>query len=240
VWVLGGTTVLLLLSGEPRQALAVGLVGGTVGLLFLGGWWLRDRPRADAHAAEARRLGLRYSFEDPHDLLSLSHPLLHRVVNVRGLEHVTWGTWNGLEVEVFEYWYAVGSDPSVDDYQRFTCALIPIPPPWPEFVIEPERVITALTDAVGSMEVDLELERFNREYRVRCEDARFASALIDQRLMVWLLEVAAGVGFQAADGRLLVFADRVEPWQLESVLATARGFLTHVPGTLRSLYPDGG
>jgi hypothetical protein len=237
-WLLAGTTVLLLLAGEPRQALAVGLIGGTVGLLFLGGWWLRDRPRADAYAEEAERLGLRYSFEDPHDLLSLRQPLLHRVADVRGLEHVTWGTWNGLDVEGFEYWYAVGSDPSRNDYRRFTGVLIRIPPSWPEFVIEPQRTVTALADTVAATEIDTELERFNREYRVVCEDARFASALVDQRMMAWLMEAAAGVGFQSADGRVLVFADRVEPWQLESILAIGAGFLSQVPGALRSLYPD--
>ena len=237
-WLLGGTAVLLLLVGEPRQALAVGLIGATVGLLFLGGWWLRDRPRADAYAAEAQRLGLRYAFEDPHDLLSLGHPLLHRVVNVRGLEHVSWGSWNGLEVEAFEYWYAVGSDPSRNDYRRFTCVLLGVPASWPDIVIEPQRAITALADAAGATEVDTELERFNRAYRVVCEDARFASALIDQRVMVWLMEAAAGVGFQIVDGRLLVFADRVEPWQLGSILAIGGGFLSQVPGALRSLYPD--
>ncbi len=239
VWLLGGTTVLLLVSGEPRQALAVGVIGGMVAGFSVGRWWLRDRPRADAYAAEARRLGLRYSFEDPHDLLSLRHPLLHRVVNVRGLEHVTWGTWNGLDVEAFEYWYAVGSDPSRDDYVRFSCVLIAVPSSWPDIVIEPQRAITALTEAAGAQEVDFELEGFNREYRVLCDDGRFASALIDQRMMVWLMEVAAGVGFQIADGRLLVFTDRVEPWQLESILATGAGFLSQVPGALRSVYPDG-
>ena len=238
VWLLAGTAVLLLVVGEPRQALAVGLIGGTVAGFLVGRRWLLDRPRADAYAAEARRLRLRYSFGDSHDLLSLRHPLLHRVVHVRGLEHVTWGEWNGLSVEAFEYWYAVGSDPSRNDYERFTCVLTPVPASWPDVVIEPQRAITAFTEAVGAPEVDLELERFNRDYRVLCEDGRFASALLSQRMMVWLMEVAAGVGFQVADGRLLVFADRVEPWRLESVLATASGFLSQVPAALRSLYPD--
>ena len=51
-------------------------------------------------------------------------------------------------------------------------------------------------------------------------------------------EATAGVGFQSADGRLLVFADRVEPWQLASILAIGAGFLQQIPGALRSLYPD--
>lgn len=239
MWLLGGTAVLLLVSGEPRQALAVGLIGGMVAGFSFGRWRLRDRPRADAYAAEARRLGMRYSFEDPHDLLSLHHPLLHRVVNVRGLEHVMWGAWNGLDVEAFEYWYAVGSDPSRDDYVRFSCVLLEVPTSWPNIVIEPQRSTTALAVAAGTSEVDFELERFNREYRVLCDDGRFASALVDQRMMIWLMEVAAGVGFEIADGRLLVFVDRVDPWQLESILATGAAFLSQAPAALRSLYPDG-
>ena len=56
-------------------------------------------------------------------------------------QHVTWGTWHGLDVEGFEYWYAVGSDPSRNDYRRFTCVLMSIPASWPDIVIEPQRVV---------------------------------------------------------------------------------------------------
>ena len=87
--------------------------------------------------------------------------------------------------------------------------------------------------------MDFELERFNRAYRVLCEDGRFASALVDQRMMEWLMDVAAGVGFQVAGGRLLVFAERVQPWELESILSVGEDFLAQVPGALRSMYPDG-
>ncbi|MEX0985632.1 MAG: hypothetical protein WD096_11385 [Actinomycetota bacterium] len=238
VWVLGGTTVGLFLVGEPRAGAAMTVLSLCFGALFVGTWWIRDRPRADAYRAEARRLRLDYAFEDPHDLLSLPHPLLHRVVHMRGLEHVSWGTWNGMSVEVFEYWYTVGSDPGRTDYERFTCVLTPVPATWPDLVIEPERVATLLPQAVGLRDVAFESETFNRAYRVRCADPRFASAFIDARMMAWLLDEATGYGFQIADHRLLAFTERVQPWQTESVLGMTGGFLVQAPRAIASLYPE--
>ncbi len=236
-WTLGGTTLALLVVGEPRQAAGLAVISLLFGAIFLGAWWFRDRPRAESHADEARRLRLRYSFRDPHDLLSAPHPLLHRFVHMRGLEHVSWGTWNGLEVEVFEYWYAVGSDPQRNDYERFTCVLTPVPATWPDLTIEPERLVTRIPQAVAMPDIRFESEAFNRAFHVRSADPRFASALVDARMIAWLVDDAPGYGFQIAAHRLLAFTERVEPWQTESVLGMTGGFLTQVPGAVASLYP---
>ena len=238
VWLLGGTTVALFLVGEPRAGAGMAIVSLSFAALFLGTWWIRDRPRADAHRAEARRLRLDYAFEDPHDLSSLPHPLLHRVVHMRGLEHVSWGTWNGLAVEAFEYWYAVGGDPGRDDYERFTCVLTPVPATWPDLVIEPERTATRLPEALGLRDIAFESEVFNRAYHVRCADERFASAFVDAQMIAWLLDEASGYGFQIAEHRLLAFTERVQPWQIESVLGMTGGFLVQVPRAIASLYPE--
>ncbi len=236
-WLLGGTTLALFLVGEPRAAFGMAALSLMIGGIVFGAWWFRDRPRAESHRAEARRLRLRYSFQDPHDLLSLPHPLLHRIVHMRGLEHVSWGTWNGLEVEVFEYWYTVGSDPTRNDYERFTCVLTPVPVSWPDLTIEPERMVTRLPQALGLPDVRFESEAFNRSFHVRSADPRFVSAFVDARMIDWLMTDASGYGFQIADHRLLAFTERVDPWQIESVLGMTGGFLVQVPRAIASMYP---
>jgi hypothetical protein len=114
-----------------------------------------------------------------------------------------------------------------------------VPASWPDIVIDPERTITAIPQAVGFRDIEFEHEAFNRAYLVRCEDHRFASALIDQRMMAWLMDVVAGFGFELVGGRMLAYTERVDPWQIESVMAAASGFLDQVPGTVRSWDPEG-
>jgi len=56
-------------------------------------------------------------------------------------------------------------------------------------------------------------------------------------MMAWLLEMAPGFGFEVADHRLLVFGAKVYPWEIESILGVAAGFLQQVPGVVATLYP---
>jgi hypothetical protein len=44
-------------------------------------------------------------------------------------------------------------------------------------------MVDDLAGAVGGQEVRLELEEFDRRFRVQSEDGRFAVAFLDQRMM---------------------------------------------------------
>lgn len=226
-------------AGEPRLGAGMLVLATLFGAFWLGGRWFRDRPRADAHRDQARRLRLRYAFDDPHDLLSLPHPLFHRASDVRAVEHVSWGAWMGMDVHVFEYRYAVGRQmgDQGSGMERFTCVLTPTPPAWPDLVIEPARLITTVFDRLSMADMPTESEAFNRSFHVATSDAAFGSALLDARMIAWLLDDAPDVGFQLVEGNLLAFTDQVEPWRTEAVLAMTGGFLARIPADLASLYP---
>jgi hypothetical protein len=168
----------------------------------------------------------------------MAHPLLHRIAQMRGLEHVSWGVWNGLPVQVFEYWYTIPSDPGVmgDRYQRFTCVLTPVPATWSDLTVEPARWSTTAAEGIIPNERRTESEAFNRAFHVTAADAAFASAVIDARMIEWLMSLDPPYGFQIAGGQLLAFTERVDPWRTEEVLGVAGGFLAQVPRTARSLY----
>jgi hypothetical protein len=108
--------------------------------------------------------------------------------------------------------------------------------------VEPADGASIMRDAVGHADIDLESERFNRAFEVRADDRAFASALLDARMMEWLLLEPPGVGFEVASGRLMVFGPR-ERASLDDVADALRrydAFHEHVPSVLASLFPASG
>jgi hypothetical protein len=127
---------------------------------------------------------------------------------VRELENTATGVRGGEHVVVADYWDAPSSDAQRDDYRRSTCVLTTAPSWWPSVSVLPEGVAARLRSTFAMPDVELELEAFNRRCEVRSGDRRFALALLDARLMSWLLEQRPTIGFEVADGRLMVFRPR--------------------------------
>jgi hypothetical protein len=234
----------LLLSIADRDAAGTrDISAAIVGLAVFGGigllaWRIRTGPRRDAARDAARTLGLGYAAGDTFDLMDLPYPLFHRVVTVRGLDNVMFGTWRGMDVTLFEYWYARSSDPSKDDVERFSCLMTPLSPTWPDLAVVPETVAARVAGRVTMREIDLESELFNRSFTVRSSDARFARALLDAQMMDWLLGLGGGWGFEIAEGTLLCYrSPQLQPWEVEQVLHTAAAFVTRIPRVVPSLFP---
>jgi hypothetical protein len=234
--------LLTAVSGDSRAAgdiLRAVVALAVIGAFGLGAWWIRTQPRRRSAEAAARELGLRFSAADVFDLIDLPFALFDRPASVRGLENVMYGTWRGLEVRLFDYWYARSSDPSVDETERFSCLMISMGTSWPSLLIEPETSAARLVGRVTLSEIEFESEAFNRAFTVRGDDPRFASALVDGRMMRWLLELPKGRwGFQIAGDTLLCHrSPAVLPWELLGVLQTGSAFIDRTPSVIRSLYP---
>lgn len=231
--VFGFGTLILIAGREWREATGFLVAGLSVGLLlWLAG--LRGEDRRRAMRAEAGSLGLRYSSKDRFDLLDQPFRLLRWTRRSYGaIENVLWGVWGDRHVKAFDYAY-VGTN---EDRVELSCALVAINEGWPDLVIRPETFLTELGDRLAMPDVRFEWEAFNRVFDVRCEDRRFASALIDARMMEWLLGLGAGWGFEVVGPWLLGYRRRVQPWELRGVLETLATFLDKVPQAARSLYP---
>ena len=220
---------------EGRQAAREVIATGVIVGFFLYIAVLRKRPRRDAMRAEARRLHLRYSTRDPFALLDEPFSLFRWTELSSGeVENVLWGSWRHLEVRAFDYMYAR----SENDERRFSCVLAAIPGGWPTLVIRPESLATRLADHLGLPDHDFESEQFNLAYEVRCLDRRFASAVIDARMMEWLLTLGNGWGFEICERWILGYRDQVQPWEIDGVLATLAAFVERIPSAVRSLYPE--
>jgi hypothetical protein len=225
--------LLLLIEGRraAREVLAIGLIVGV--FLVLGA--LRRRPRRDALRAEAKRLGLRFSATDPFAILAEPFELFRWTrSSYAALDHVLWGTWNDLPCRLFDYAYTV----SEHHERRLSCALAALPGGWPTLVIRPESALTRLAGHIGLPGVELESEDFNRTFDVRSEDPRFANALVDARMMAWLLELGNGWGFEIRGTWILGYRDQVQPWELDGVLETVSAFIDRIPRAVGALFPE--
>jgi hypothetical protein len=232
IWIWGGMTVASMLTGGPwKELLAVCLI---VGFFFAVKYWFVDHPRKNALEVEAKRLGLSYSAKDPFDIMRYPFALFRRTRRqYGGVDNVMWGTWRRLEVRLFDYEYSINDD----DIRYLSCVVAAIPQGWPTLVIQPETLVTTIADHVALHDIAFELEAFNRLYEIRCEDRRFAGALVDARMMEWLMSHAPLPGFEINGGWILAYRDQVQPWHVESVLELVHGFIEHIPKVVPSLYP---
>ena len=241
VW--GVTALTMLARGDPDAgdtmaqlaALAV-----TFGGLAWAAYRFRILPRRESFQGQAKEAGLQARPGDPLGLMQLGFALFRRPASARDLENTAWGAHSCRELVVADYWFAPSSNASRDDYRRFVCVIDEPRPGWPDLSVVPTSLAAIVRGSVGLHDVDLESERFNHAFEVRAADRRFATTLLDARMMRWLMEQAPGVGFEVVAGRLMVFEPRLTA-SLDDVGRALRrfdGFLEHVPQVMPSLFPD--
>ena len=195
--------------------------------------------RRDALTAVAYRLGFQYSPDDPFDTLALPFSLFERG-DGRGVENVLWGTAGNLMVRLYDYWYYEERTDSNGSrhrsYYRFSCATTSIDADVPGITIGRENVLTRLGGALGFDDIEFESEEFNRVFRVKSGQRKFAYDMIDARMMAFLLDASSDCTFEAVGSDLLCASDRLRPSELPGLLSVLQEFHAHVPAVVWSLY----
>ena len=107
----------------------------------------------------------------------------------------------------------------------------------PALVVQPRHSWDPVSDPDGMVELALESEAFDRRYRVRTTDRRFANAFIDARMMAWMIDLPDPWSFEVAGGWALCGSDRLAPERLGDLLANLDAFRAHIPRVIASLYP---
>jgi hypothetical protein len=212
-----------------------------VGAGFYLAWYLKQK-RIKELAAAAVQLGLQFSVDDPFGTLSEPFQLL-RKGDGQGVENVMWGSWRGLELRQFDFWYYEESSDSKGNrsrtYYRFSCVLCPIDAACASLTIDHENLFTRLADALSFHDIEFESEEFNRKYNVKCSDKKFANDFVDARMIEWLMRHGDGYSFEACADQLLVAHRWLQPVELTPLLGTAQGFSKTVPRVVFELYPKG-
>ena len=217
-----------------------------IGLIAIGGvaisYYLKQQ-RIKALAQSAQRLGLSFSAADTVGCLGFPFALLQKG-DGRGTENVMWGTWQGIPLTEFDYWYYEESTDSQGrrsrSYSRFSCAVTEIDAACSALSLARENLFTRLADHVGLHDIEFESDDFNHAFNVKAGDRKFANDLIDARMMTWLLTVDGRFSFEVAGRWVLASSRRLGATELGPLLETVRGFREHVPRVVYELYPASG
>jgi hypothetical protein len=210
-------------------------------LCSLVGQWIRARRRLTAEEVAAQA-GLQFSFEDPFDCTRVAFELFRRG-DGRGAENVMWRDGDdGSQVRAFDYWYYVEHRDRYGrvskSYEYFTCATTLVGGSWPPLAIHREGLLDKMADAVTGSDIDFESEQFNRTFTVTCEDRRFATTMIDARMMELLLSTRGELAYELRGRWLLVYAKRVPVTLMPAMLGVCDEFVERIPKVVWDLYPS--
>jgi hypothetical protein len=154
-----------------------------------------------------------------------------------GTENVVWNRRLGEDVHAFDLWYVDPTDERSGARRTLTCAVVPLRSSCPRLRVAPRDVLDDVARAFGGDEVRLELEAFDRRFRVETDDVRFAFTFLDQRLMEAFLALPEGVTADVNEDVLLLSAPRLPAEQVLVLFDTAVAIGRRVPRVVSSLFP---
>ena len=155
-----------------------------------------------------------------------------------GTENVVWDPRHEDGVRAFDFWYEEArGDGGLAVRRTITCATVPLAFTCRRVRVAPRDLVDDLSDVLGLSEVTLELEEFNRRFRVDAEDARTASALLDQRVMQGLLQLPPGVVADVNEDVLLLRGPELPAPEMLQLLQAATSIHRDLPRVMTSLFP---
>ena len=151
------------------------------------GRWIAGQKRREALAAEARRLGLQFSADDPFQIPEMyAHFSDFTQGHSRCASNVMSGKLNGLYLMAFDYRYVTGSGKSQTTH-CFSAIILTVDCVFPGLQIRPENFLDKLAAMIGFDDINFESDEFSRRFHVTSEDRKFAYAVIHPRMMEFLL-----------------------------------------------------
>ncbi|HEX7247274.1 MAG TPA: hypothetical protein VF351_04140 [Actinomycetota bacterium] len=217
---------------EPWWLVCVFVVAGALA----GYRAFRRSDRSRGIMLACHRAGLEFSPIDPFpDTLWLPFRWLGEGRWSRA-ENVVWNRAEGDDVRAFDLMIeqVPAGDGAPRVVHRYTCAAVALPFGCPRLEITPRGGPDDLLEGSG---IELELEAFNRRFRVHADDRRFAVAFCDQRMMCALMGLPPGVTVAVNEDRLLLRAEALAPAEVLLLFDAARAIGRSVPPVVAALYP---
>jgi hypothetical protein len=160
--------------------------------------WQAEKKRRAELASFAAAQGWEFSVDDPYGLDSRwdCHPFGEG--HSREASNVFTGSApGGYPMVAFDYEYKETSTDSKGNRStttyRFAVCALQLPCPMPGLHVGKENILTRIGSAVGFADIEFESDDFNRAFRVRCDDPKFASDVLHPRAMELLLQHGRGV-----------------------------------------------
>lgn len=197
--------------------------------------WKAARSRTLALKRFAKIHGLRYSATDPFNLKKLPIPRFRK--DDPFIANLLYGEWEDLWMVEFDYTFK--RKISSEDPQNLSCVLVKLPVVFPALSIGREDRLSRLGASIGKRDVQFELAEFNDVFKIESRDSKFAHALIDARMMKWLLGLPETCSFQTGGVSILCATEHLPIEGLEEIFRLAKDFVDHIPRAARSLYGTG-
>jgi hypothetical protein len=215
-----------------------------IGALVVGGvFYLRYRARQQhirAVAALAQRLGFAFQLYDEDHIADMPFALFSRG-DGHEADLIVSGTHNGMRLRMFDFMYyennTDGRGNRSRTYHRFTCAILQIPAACPPLCLDHEDFLTKLGRHVGIHDVELEYDEFNKRFRVKCKEQKFAFTLLDGDMMQWLLDRDGFETLDVVGPWVLLAVNRLDPARWPDLGTWLDQFHAHVPPLVFSTYP---
>ena len=186
----------------------------------------------------AGRNGFSYSVADEDDEI-LALPLAFLWCPTRSVWNVLRGSWAGTEMVGFDLLRGPAPATPLEGFSGSSCALTAVAMAAPDLTISPRWLGDEVEDTVVSR-VETESPEFNARFEVRCDDRRFATAVVHQRLMAWLLDTPEDpprVSFELLGSWLLAMTEMLTPEDLSILFQDLADIRDMVPDFLCDLYP---
>ena len=192
----------------------------------------RDKKRRAALQAYAASNGWTYTAADLSWCLRFAGTPFGTGDNLKA-RNILQGTWNGLPMVAFDYSYETHSTSSkggrTTTVHPFAVCAVQLRAPLPMLQLTPESMLTRVADALGAQDIELESEDFNRRYRVKARDPKFAYDVLNPRTMQALLGVPAE-NLRLLDLDAVTWASgKLAPADLPSRLSTLKLLVDGIP-----------
>ena len=231
-----------------NSSLFFGLAAALFASAYVWLWWrFSERERQIIAFAAANRL--RYSVPDPFGLDKLPFAAVtegaHLLEQRRKPARVMWGDWRGMPLVSFEMrvgepagntLFRVFSESGKPEEHR-SIAVSTFPVNAPHLIIKRlDRSMPYRAPEMRADDVGFESDEFERAFRVRCADHRFAFTVIDAAMMAWLLDTPGDWSFEVNGSRVLAASRYREPSELEALFGALRDFRSRVPSIVLGAY----
>jgi hypothetical protein len=204
------------------------LLGG--GLFYFN--YVRAKKRRELFAGFAAQQG--WSFLPSNDGLAgqwSGEPF--QTGDHRRVKNALSGAFNGHQMVAFDYSYQTHTTDShgrrTTHTHHFGVVVLQLPGALPQLQVTHEGLLGGMANAIGFRDLQFESEQFNRAFRVKADDERYAHAVVTPRMMELLL-ARGEIGWRIA-GNSLIGWDNGDhnPTEVMNRLALLQQVLEQVP-----------